>query len=120
MRNTSAQDRNNSPVMKVAIAAEINAVTKGFDYSYGATNWDGAEQSLYPTSNRNARDGSFIIHMNVWGWEISDAHYAKWKKNVGTKFQAPQRREATISPNIGKIRAHSRAVYGKTIFWLVK
>ena len=58
------------------------------------------------------------------GWKISDGHYAKWKKNVGKSFKAPQIRIAPThfndgkrNMNAGKTRLQSTAVYGRTIFW---
>lgn len=69
----------------------------GTDYSYEATMWDGA--STY-------------------------GHYAKWKKNVGKTFKAPQIRIAPThfydgkrNMNAGKTKLQSTAVYGRTIFW---
>ena len=57
-------------------------------------------------------------------WKISNGHYAKWKKNVGKSFKAPQIRIAPThfndgkrNMNAGKTRSQSTAVYGRTIFW---
>ena len=68
--------------------------------------------------------GRFEIYMNTMGWKISDGHYAKWKKNVGKSFKAPQIRIAPThfndgkrNMNAGKTRLQSTAVYGRTIFW---
>lgn len=69
--------------------------------------------------------GCLEIHMNTMGWEISNEHYAKWKKNVGKSFKAPQTRVAPINlggekkrnMNAGKTRLKSTVVYGRTIFW---
>jgi RHS repeat-associated protein len=126
---------NSSEFKTTANAAVINALTGGFDYSYGATNWDGAEQSEYPASNDDHSDptrgnGGFELHMNTMGWTISDEHYAMWKKNVGDSFQAPQHHPAPKNytyynskgkkvtyKNIGKMSYTSTAVHGGTIFW---
>lgn len=77
---------------------------------------------MYPASFTSGHDNKakLEIHMNTWGWEISDTHYAKWQKNVGKAFQAPQRRVATEGRNKGKVMAKSTAVYGRTIFWKVQ
>ena len=40
--------------------------------------------------------GRLEIHMNTMGWKISNEHYAKWKKNVGKSFKAPQTRVAPM------------------------
>lgn len=115
--DTPLEDRKGK--MQMANWAVINAVTGGFDYSYGATNWDGAEQSLYSDSdkrtsvpNPNGR-GTWELHKNTIGWSISDEHYAKWKQNVGRGFKAPQ---TSVARN-GRIGFDSTAVYGRTIFW---
>lgn len=90
--------------------------------------WDGAEQAMYSPDNYRSHDG-FEMHMNTMGWNISRAHYEKWKQNIGKSFKAPQVRRAPKSlynertrkmePNFngGKIRLVSTAVYGRTIFW---
>lgn len=57
--------------------------------------------------------------MNDSGWKMSDEHYAKWKKNVGKIFKAPQVRTATVGVNKGKIRLVSVAVYARSVFWKV-
>jgi len=109
--------------MQLANWAVINSVVPGgFDYSYGADMWDGQEQAQFPPSELRGSTGKFEIHMNTMGWSISNAHYAKWKKNVGSSFKAPQVRVSPKNypgkyPNKGKIRLYSKAVYGKTIFW---
>ena len=66
--------------MRTAIAAEINALLGGRDYSNGATMWDGAEQAQFSLDDTRRSTGRFEIHMNTMGWKISNEHYAKWKK----------------------------------------
>lgn len=98
----------------------INAIRGGNDYSNGADYWDGAEQAMYPESVTTLHPSdrpSWRLHMNETGWKISDEHYAKWKKNLGSIFKAPQVRVATVGSNKGKIRYISTAVYARTIFW---
>ncbi len=115
--DTSLQNRQGK--MQLANWAVINAITGDFDYSYGATNWDGAEQSMFPDSDKRTSvpnpngKGTWELHKNTVGWSISDEHYDKWKQNVGSKFKAPQ----TSVSRSGKIGYHSTAVYGRTIFW---
>lgn len=120
----SPEKINNSKFKTTANAAVINAVTGGFDYSYGATMWDGAEQGLFPASDNRRSTGKFELHMNTMGWNISDKHYNTWKSNVGKNFVAPQQKAAPDNfgnyRNKGKMRLHSTAVYGETIFWKVK
>ena len=89
----------------------------GFDYSYGATQWDGAEQALYPVTEDDGHKDGYELHMNTMGWKISDEHYRKWSDNIGDGFKAPQEKKATVGPNKGKIRLRSTAVYNGTIFW---
>ena len=123
-RKKGESQRNDLPLMRTAIAAEINALLGGTDYSYGATMWDGAEQAQFSSNDMRRSTGRFEIHMNTMGWKISDGHYAKWKKNVGKSFKAPQIRIAPThfndgkrNMNAGKTRLQSTAVYGRTIFW---
>lgn len=97
-------------------------------YSNGATHWDGCEQAIYTTDKKSVTvkskftDGKteFELHMNTWGWYITDEHYKEWKKNIGSNFKAPQKKKATYGINKGKICALSTAVYNQTIFWKVK
>lgn len=83
--------------------------------------WDGAEQAMFPTSNKERSSNNWEIHMNTMGWTISDEHYEKWKKNVGKAFIAPQHYPAQNNyggyKNKGKMRLKSTAVYNRTIFW---
>jgi hypothetical protein len=122
-REKTNGQRNKLPLMRTAIAAELNALTNGEDFSFGATMWDGAEQAQFPESEQRKSNGKFEIHMNTMGWKISPEHYKKWKENVGKSFKAPMIRRARNSfngkPNMnaGKYRLKSTAVYGRTIFW---
>ena len=128
-RSKSAKERNDLPLMRTAIAAEINALKNGIDYSYGATMWDGAEQAQFSENEQRKSNGHFEIHMNTMGWNISPKHYAQWKNNIGKSFKAPMIRAARDSfynsetkksipnPNAGKMRLQSTAVYGRTILW---
>ena len=128
-RSKSAKERNDLPLMRTAIAAEINALKNGIDYSYGATMWDGAEQAQFSENEQRKSKGHFEIHMNTMGWNIPPKHYAQWKNNIGKSFKAPMIRAARDSfynsvtkksipnPNAGKMRLQSTAVYGRTIFW---
>jgi len=115
---------NKSKFKTTANAAVINAVTGGFDYSYGATMWDGREQALFPSTDNRRSTGKFELHMNTMGWNISDAHFKTWKSNVGSSFKAPQQKSAPANfgnyQNKGKMRLNSTAVYGETIFWKIK
>ncbi|VXC58374.1 hypothetical protein CHRYSEO8AT_710001 [Chryseobacterium sp. 8AT] len=115
-RDTDKADRNRTK-MQIAVGAVINARTGGVDYSNGASQWDGAEQGLFPASDNRKSTGRFELHMNTMGWNISDAHFEKWKGAIGSGFQAPQVKAATTGMNKGKIRLNSTAVYNKTIFW---
>jgi RHS repeat-associated protein len=119
-RRMTDSDRNKSTRMRFAIAAMINALIGGFDYSYGATNWDGAEQAKYVTDEvryEYTKGKFYFMHMNNMGWRIQPEHYAKWKKNIGSEFKAPQEKKATAGPNKGKQIYVSTAVYNRTIFW---
>lgn len=122
-KNTPVQEQTGK--MGLANWAVINAVTGGPDYSNGADMWDGAEQSLFPTSETRdhivTRGGSrWELHMNTMGWDIHTQDYNKWQRAVGSGFQAPQTRVATVGVNQGKIRLYSTAVWGRTIFWKVR
>ena len=131
-REKSDEERNHLPLMRTAIAAEINALRGGFDYSYGATAWDGAEQAMFAADDKRKSTGKFELHMNTGGWNIKPEHYVKWKNNVGEAFKAPMIRIAPEylydknynripkpNMNAGKTRYHSTAVYGSTIFWKI-
>lgn len=119
---------NNSKFKTTANAAVINAHTGGPDYSFGATNWDGREQGLFPASNNNRsvlyNGKKFELHMNTMGWSISDQHYKTWKANIGNSFKAPQQKAAPANfggyKNKGLMILRSTAVYGETIFWKTK
>lgn len=120
LANTDEKNNKND-FRKAANASIIYTQRSGnpTEYSNGATNWDGKEQALYDTDN--SRQDGYELHMNTWGWKISDEHYKKWKENIGVEiFKAPQEKKATTSTNKGKICAKSTAVYGETIFWKVK
>lgn len=115
---------NKSIFKSTANEAVINAITGGFDYSFGATNWDGGEQSQYGANDQRFNADGYELHKNTWGWNISDNHYQTWKTNVGKSFIAPQ---MSYTPDNGKsfnkyyvpnsYRLRSTAVYGNTIFW---
>ncbi|MES2063507.1 MAG: DUF6443 domain-containing protein [Bacteroidota bacterium] len=113
-----------------AIAAEINAQTGGFDYSYGASNWDGIEQAAFKKTDTRYSTGRFELHKNTIGWSISDGDYKAWKsyaKQNGYGFNAPQvsksvggtyhRNGSAIKITGGNVGFNSTAVYGGTIFW---
>ena len=127
-RSKSCSDRNNTN-MQFAIAALINALNNGHDYSNGADMWDGMEQAMYPSSDNRRSTGRFELHMNTMGWDISQEHYEKWKSSVNYllgqgKFLAPQKKVAPDNygnyKNKGKMRLKSTAVYNGTIFWSSK
>ena len=120
-------DKRNGTFMQVANAAVINAVSGGFDYSYGADAWDGGEQGLM--SGQECKDyvfgKSYESHAATIGWKINDALYSKWKKNVEAKygagsFKAPQENRAWNYKgykNNNLMRYNATAVHGRTIFW---
>ena len=127
-RSKSCSDRNNTN-MQFAIAALINALNNGHDYSNGADMWDGMEQAMYPSSDNRRSTGRFELHMNTMGWDISQEHYEKWKSSVNSllgqgKFLAPQKKAAPDNygnyKNKEKMRLKFTAVYNGTIFWSSK
>lgn len=113
--------QRNGTKMHLAVGAVINAEIGGQDFSNGATHWDGEEQATaFAKDFKGASNGKFEAHRNTWGWEISQEHYDKWKKFIGSKFVDVGRiHPATVGINKGKIRAKSTAVYKGTIFWKV-
>ena len=115
--NCTPKENNGNSFRVTANAAVINALMGGFDWSYGATQWDGAEQALFSADDNRRSTGKWELHMNTMGWTISDEHYEKWKTNVGKGFKAPQEKEAVYAPNKGQKRLVSTAVYCRTIFW---
>jgi hypothetical protein len=117
-KNASLEARNGTK-KQLAVAAAINSLMNGPDFSNGATNWDGQEQSLYKDADKRAHASGFELHKNTMGWKISDELYLKWKTAVGSNFVAPQISVATHGANANKIRFVATAVYNKTIFWSV-
>ncbi|MET3035870.1 RHS repeat-associated core domain-containing protein [Chryseobacterium sp. NRRL B-14859] len=126
--NTDLEDRTGK--MQLANWAVINAVTGGKDYSNGASNWDGLEQARFPDSDKRYSTGTWELHKNTIGWNISDSHYNKWKSHAderGYKFEAPatsysvpgtyMRGGRGIKITGGQTGFQSTAVYGGTIFW---
>ena len=127
---TNAFKRNGTK-MQLANAAVINAVTGGFDYSYGATNWDGIEQAAFKATDKRYSNGRFELHKNTIGWDIKDEHYTKWQSFAASKryaFNAPQISKSvegvynrggkrSIAIKGDRVGFKSTAVYGGTIFW---
>lgn len=125
-RSLTDVQRNQKIAMKYAIAGEINALLGGTDYSNGAKQWDGAEQTHLPTDRDTSSNGKFMFKVNVMGWDITDELYDSWKKAITNKFgqtyfNAPQRKFAVSNyggmKNKGKIRLKSVAQHGITMFW---
>lgn len=119
-------DRNNHESMKHSIAAEINVLTDGHDYSNGAKQWDGAEQTHLPKDEDSSSNGKFMFKVNVMGWDITDKHYTSWETAIGDKFgdkffNIPQKKYAVSDyggmKNKDKIRLQSAAQYALTMFW---
>lgn len=109
----------NGTNMQLAVGATINAEIGGKDYSNGATAWDGMEQATaFPADFKQNSNGTFRCHRNIYGWEISQEHYDKWKAFIGKSFVDVGRiYYATTGVHKGKIVAKSTAVYKGTIFW---
>ncbi len=126
--DTKLEDQNEG--MRFANSAIINVLTKGFDYSNGADQWDGAEQAMIPEANMDlSSNGTYMYKMNVMGWSITDDHYKSWKTAIDNKFGSgkftvPQTKAALHDyggmKNTGLIRLTSTAQYGLTIFWKTK
>ncbi|WP_294236244.1 hypothetical protein [Chryseobacterium sp. sg2396] len=125
-RNLTDVQRSQKIAMKYAIAGEINALLDGTDYSNGAKQWDGAEQTHLPVDKDISSNGRFMFKVNVMGWDITDELYSSWKKVVSNKFgvtyfNVPQRKFAVSNykgmTNKNKIRLKSVAQYGLTMFW---
>jgi hypothetical protein len=119
-------DERNETNMIHAIAAEINALEGGKDFSNGAKQWDGAEQTHLPKDEDCSSNGTFMFKVNVMGWEITDELYDKWKLIVSSKFgltyfNVPQQKFAVKNykgmKNKDRIRLKSVAQYGLTMFW---
>ncbi len=126
-RNLADVERNKNKGMKYSIAAEINALVGGEDFSNGAKQWDGAEQSHIPEKTPDlSSNGKFMFKVNVMGWDITDEYFKSWKAAVSKKFgekyfTAPQKKYAVANyggmTNKNKIRLNSVAQYGLTMFW---
>ena len=125
MRNTDLS--NLTETMEMANAAVINALQGGHDYSNGADQWDGAEQAMVKKEYQNKpSDGRIMYKMNTMGWSMNIIHYNSWKSAIErkfgmNKFTVPRIKRATSNYkgmfNKNKIRLHSTAQYGLTIFW---
>ena len=121
-RAKSLTQRNSIPAMQTAVAAFINALQGGEDYSNGAVGWDGMEQGQL--DGTACRVGRFTSHAAGIGWTIHTSHYNSWKDTIeglfpGT-FVAPQHCKALStcsSINAGLYRYESVAQYAGTIFW---
>lgn len=125
-RDFSDAERNKNEGMKHSVA-EINALVGGEDFSKGAKQWDGAEQThITENSPDISSNGKFMFKVNVMGWEITDEHFKSWRAMVTKKFgekyfTAPQKKYAVANyggmTNKNKIRLNSVAQYGLTMFW---
>ncbi|MDF2188425.1 LamG-like jellyroll fold domain-containing protein [Paraflavitalea sp. CAU 1676] len=121
------RDGGNSPAYKnnveYGMEAAINALTGGFDYSYGAIRWDGFDL---------AAKGYNHIKPTTYGVEISHAHYSAfknaWPNAVIKAFSGGKYTSfasnfssgihlASSGDNKGRCLLMSTAVHGKTIFW---
>ena len=124
-REKKDEERNGTSMIH-AIAAEINVLENGEDFSNGAKQWDGAEQTHLPKDEDSSSNGEFMFKVNVMGWDITDELYDKWKLIVSSKFgtkyfNVPQKKFAVKNyrdmKNKDRIRLKSVAQYGLTMFW---
>ncbi|KQO32823.1 hypothetical protein ASF10_20435 [Flavobacterium sp. Leaf82] len=124
-RKKTNEERNKTSMIH-AIAGEINALVGGTDFSNGAKQWDGAEQTHLPKDEDSSSNGIFMFKVNVMGWEITDELYKKWESIISSKFgpiyfNIPQKKFAVNNykgmKNKDKIRLKSVAQYGLTMFW---
>lgn len=130
-QNTDDEKRNESPRMKLALRATIDA-KNGIDYSGGAKGWDGREQGMM--DGNSCRDQvfgrSYESHAATHGWTIRTSLFNKWKTSVDSKFgegsfKAPQHNRAWNWDPPGKVnyqngnlmRNQATAVWNQTIFW---
>jgi hypothetical protein len=84
-RKKKNEERNETNMIH-AIAAEINVLQNGEDFSNGATQWDGAEQTHLPKDEDSSSNGKFMFKINVMGWDITDELYEKWKLIISSKL----------------------------------
>ena len=92
--NTSPHNRNGNKKMMVSISAAINAICEGFDYSNGATGWDGID--LKTNSHR-------------FGLNIQDPSHDIF--GVGDRpFKNPS------SHNNSRYSRQTTAAHGRTVF----
>jgi len=124
-RKKTNEERNETSMIH-AIAGEINALVGGTDFSNGAKQWDGAEQTHLPKDKDSSSNGTFMFKVNVMGWEITDELYKKWELIISSKFGStyfniPQKKFAVNNykgmKNKDKIRLKSVAQHGLTMFW---
>lgn len=120
-RKKSILQRNDFFDIKTAIAAFINALIGGIDYSNGAIAWDGVDQAII--SGTSCTESGFNSHAAQFGWTIHTNHYDSWKneiENLGKVFNAPQHNKALncISYNEGLYRYESVVQFALTIFWI--
>ena len=95
------------------MAAAINALTGGHDYSNGAIRWDGDDLG---------RKGFSHVKPFTCGVEISQTDFDAYKKayssvytNFSNNFSAGLHK--ATAGNVGRILYESRAVHGRTLFW---
>ncbi len=118
---------NNS---EYGMGAAINAVTGGFDYSYGAIRWDGydfaARGFLHPKSKESGIDISeqhLKFFKEYWSddriTKNSGGQYIEFSKNIwaGRSSALSHYKNGNKNPNVGMVLYKSTAVHGGTIFW---
>ncbi|WP_188767943.1 RHS repeat-associated core domain-containing protein [Emticicia aquatilis] len=113
---------NKNDKKKNSIAAVINALSGGFDYSNGATHWDGFDFAM---------KGFDHVKPTNQGVDIAEDHFNQfklaWPSSLLRAYS--QNKNATFSSNLtsgiheatgsnkGRVLYKSAAVVGKTIFW---
>ena len=109
---------------KFQMAAAINALQGGIDYSNGAIRWDGFDLAGRGFDHIKATSYGFVIsseHFNTFKtfWNESDKLYnysGKQFKSFSNNFY-PTMLPASSGLNKGRVLLQSSAAHGGTIFW---
>ncbi|MEM7161704.1 MAG: hypothetical protein AAF487_04615 [Bacteroidota bacterium] len=114
---------NKSKTKKQAIAAVINAMQGGHDYSNGATHWDGFDFAGNGLSHRKPVNQGVEIseeHLSDFQDAWPDQKISAFSGGTMTSFSSslkPGIHLATSGNNAGRVLYKSSAVHGRTIFW---
>jgi RHS repeat-associated protein len=115
--NAGIEGRESNQRMKDALAGVINALTNGYDYSLGATGWDGRDLLVVGHSHNryeeyNGRQGLFLPS----GAYNDAVKYIRNVRNHYSNRNEPPRVELWAKRNFDKSRYVVTTSHGQTLF----